>query len=146
MQGADGHDGVIPCAGQRVLQQVSEDACDIGRYHPPGLFDHSRGAVKGVDPFRSPGQFHGESPGATAGIEYPITWTWEVPQEQPVVIGVVIPVQRVHALRLWWTACSLRARSSGKPRAATVTRGQEPAPATWADADHSPCSLSLPSL
>ena len=35
-------------------------------------------------------------------------------------------------------------RSAGKPRATTVTRGQEPARATWADAGHSPGSLSLP--
>jgi len=145
MQGADGHDGVILCAGQRVLQQISEDACDIGRCHPLGLFDHGRGAVKGVYPFRSLGQFHGEGSGATAHVEYSITWMWQVPQEQPVVIGVVIPVQRVHALRLWWTACPVRARSGGKSRATTVTREQEPAPSTWADAGHSPCSLSLPS-
>lgn len=78
----------------------SEDACDIGRCHPLGLFDHGPGAVKGVDVFRSLGQFHDESPGATADIKYPITWTWQVPQEQAVVIGVVIPVQRVHAPRL----------------------------------------------
>ena len=75
MQGADGHDGVIPCVRQRLLQQVSEDACDIGRCHPPGLFDHGRGAVKGVDAFRSLGQFHGESSGATADVKYPFTWT-----------------------------------------------------------------------
>jgi len=61
------------------LQYVSEDACDIGRCHPLGLFDHGRGAVKGVDMFRSLGQFHGESPGATADIKYPITWTLSRP-------------------------------------------------------------------
>src|SRR5262249_36596768 len=44
------------------------------------------------------------------------------------------------------TACPLRARWSGKRRALTVTRGQEPALATWADAGHSRYSLSLPSL
>jgi hypothetical protein len=38
-----------------------------------------------------------------------------------------------------------RVRSSGKSRTTTVTRGQEPAPATCTDAGHSPCSLSLPS-
>ena len=42
-------------------------------------------------------------------------------------------------------SCPLRARSRSKPRATTVTRGQEPTPITWADAGHSPCSLSLPS-
>src|SRR6266567_1496828 len=81
--------------------------------------------------------------GATADIKYPITWAWQVPQEQAVVIGVVIPVHRVHALRLWWTACPLRARLSGKPPAITVTRGQEPAPITWADAGHSLCRLRV---
>src|SRR5262245_23211939 len=43
------------------------------------------------------------------------------------------------------SSCPLRARSRSKPRATAVTRGQEPAPAAWADAGHSPYSLSLPS-
>src|ERR1017187_6481443 len=44
--------------------------------------------------FRSLGQFHGESRGATADIKYPITLTWQVPQAQAVVGGVVVPVER----------------------------------------------------
>ena len=49
MQRADGHDGVIPGVRQRLVQDVGEDARDIGRYYPPGRIDHGRGAVKGVD-------------------------------------------------------------------------------------------------
>src|SRR5262245_60860793 len=41
------------------------------------------------------------------------------------------------------SSCPLRARSRSKPRATAVTRGQEPAPAAWADAGHSPYSLSF---
>jgi hypothetical protein len=113
MQRADGHDGVIPCVRQRLLQQISEDACDIGRRYPPGLFDHGRRAVQGVDAFRSLGQVHGESSGTTADIKHPLTWTGQVPQAQA--------LSDCGGRR----AC-LRARSSSKPPAITVTGGQEP--------------------
>src|SRR5690349_19885271 len=54
-------------------------------------------------------------------------WTWSRPPLNPRV-----------------RPCPLHARSRGKPRVPTVTRGQEPASIAWADAGHSPWSLSLP--
>src|SRR5262249_1748060 len=88
MQGADWHDGVLTSVRQRLVQHVSENARDVRRCHPPGLFDHGGTAVNGINVFRALGQFYGESACATADLKNSFTWTWQIPQKQAVVISV----------------------------------------------------------
>jgi hypothetical protein len=61
-----------------------------------------RRAIQGVDVFCSLGEFHGERSGAAADIEHPVAGPRQVPQDQAMIEGVVIPVQTVHAFRLCW--------------------------------------------
>jgi len=42
------------------------------------------------------GELSGEGPGATADIQHPLARAWQLPQEQPVVIRVVVPIQLSH--------------------------------------------------
>src|SRR6266851_4005603 len=117
MEGADRHDGVVLGIRQRVLQYVSENTRDIGRHYLLGLVDHGRGTVEGIDVCSSLGQFHSESPCTAADVKHPATWPGQVAQEQAVVIGVVIPGQRVHAPQL----CCARGDRCAPDRAETET-------------------------
>src|SRR6266487_3887306 len=42
------------------------------------------------------GQFGGKRPGAAPDIKHPHARAWQLPHEQPVVVGIVVPVQQPH--------------------------------------------------
>ena len=93
MQRGDRHDRVVTFSRERVAHDVTEDACDIGRRDLPGRFDHLRRPVERIDMPGMGGQFGGERPGAASDIKDPRARGRQLPHEQPVVLGVAVPVQ-----------------------------------------------------
>ena len=96
MQYRQVHDGVIGGLGQRVGQQIglaNDDAWPNGK---PGPLDHAGVPVHRVQLGHSTAQLGGEQTGAAASVAQARRPGRQPPQDQPVVVGVVVPGEPVN--------------------------------------------------
>ena len=81
--------------GDRLPQRSRQGVPDVHVFGRAALrlFDHLRGAIEGVDLITSLGETGRARSGATADIQHPPAGLRHLAKQQPVEIGVVIPIE-----------------------------------------------------
>jgi hypothetical protein len=78
-------------------EDVSQNTVDVAGRTALRLLDHFCRAIEGIDLITSPGKPGCERSGTAADIQHPPAARRHLAEQQPVIIRIVIPVERLSA-------------------------------------------------
>jgi hypothetical protein len=96
---ADREDRVVVLVRHRAGQGISANAVHVAGGALPRQLDHLRGAIESIDPLGALSEPSSECSGAAADVQRPPARLWHLPEQQPVVERVVIPIEHSQTLQ-----------------------------------------------